>query len=486
MPHQSPLEPDAVTARAWLDAAGELALTRLAGAGIESSWPASEASEAARAGPAIGEGPMAGGMAAVLGVVESEARSALVTTAPGYLAYIPGGGLFATAVASFIGDILNRYTGLAAGAPGLVRLENDVLAWLAAQFGYGPKAAGLFTSGGSLATFTAVVAARERGMGLAGDLRCAAAYTSSQAHASVAGAFRLAGLRPENLRSVPVDHAFRMRPDRLAEMVREDRARGLTPIMVVAAAGTTNTGAVDPLAEIAALCAAEGLWLHVDGAYGGAFVLCEEGRRRLGGVDLADSITFDPHKGMFLPYGTGCLLFRDGVPKAEASGGDESYLRDVRSQDPSDAGPSPADFGLELSRPYRGLRLWAPLMLHGAAPFREALTEKLALATALHRGLKALADDGLPMEIVAEPQLTVVPFRLARLGGEAVSQWNARNAAFLEAVNRRGRCFLSSTLLPTTDGEALTLRACVLSHRTHRLQINQCLEDIASAVAEVG
>jgi aromatic-L-amino-acid decarboxylase len=328
--------------------------------------------------------------------------------------------------------------------------------------------------------FTAVVAAREARLEADADLRLAVGYASVQAHASVAAAFRLAGLPLRNLRAVPVDDAFRLRPDRLLAMVGEDRARGFTPFIVVATAGSVNTGAIDPLPPIAALCADEKLWLHIDGAYGGAFVLCQEGRRRLRGMELADSIVFDPHKGLFLPYGTGCLLLRDGAPPARA--GDHGYLRDVRSQGDEHAPASPADFGLELSRPFRGLRVWLPLMLHGAAAFREALAEKLELAATFHRGLEDLARQGLPVEIVAAPQLSVVAFRLSRLAAEPLDRWNRRNAVFLAAINAAGHCYLSSTLLPAVDGDAVTLRVCILSHRTHIEQIQHCLRDVRLAV----
>ncbi len=481
MPEHYDLEPDAATQVAWLEAAGKVALAHLASLENGPMVPGARSLDRAMGRPAIAEAPLAGGMAAALEIVARGAEAALATTAPGYLAYIPGGGLFATAIADLVADVFNRYTGIFEAAPALVGLENDVLSWLAAEFGYPPHAGGLFTSGGSLATFAALVAAREERVGSTGDLRLAVGYTSTQAHASIAAAFQLAGLAPRNLRAVPVDPSFRLRADRLREKVREDRARGLNPFIVIASAGTTNTGAIDPLTELAAVCEEERLWLHVDGAYGGAFVLCEEGRRRLAGIERANSIAFDPHKGLFLPYGTGCLLLRDGARRLGVPAGDDSYLRDVRSGLREPGSASPADYGLELSRPYRGLRLWLPLMLHGAGPFREALAEKLALADALHRGLEELASQGLPIEILAAPQLTVVPFRLGRRPGEAIEGWNARNAAFLGAINQRRRCFLSSTLLPVDDGDAFTLRPCVLSFRTHARHIDHCLEDVRLA-----
>nr|MDQ2860543.1 aminotransferase class V-fold PLP-dependent enzyme [Pseudomonadota bacterium] len=420
------LEPDAATQRAWLEAAAKIVLAHMASLASAPIVSDPRARDLGPGYPGVTETPLEGGADAALAIVARAAEAAFSTTAPGYLAYVPGGGLFAAAVADLVADVLNRYTGLTAAAPDLLGLENDVLSWLAGEFGYTSRAAGLFTSGGSLATLTAVVAAREERVGASNDPRLATGYASAQAHGSIAAAFRLAGLPPENLRAVPVDRAFRLQPDRLSDTVKEDRGRGRLPFIVVATAGSTNTGAIDPLPQIAALCTQEKLWLHVDGAYGGAFVLCEEGRRRLRGIELADSIAFDPHKGLFLPYGTGCLLLRDGLPSgarsaAQSTGtaaGDDSYLRDVRARAGEHAPASPADFGLELSRPYRGLRVWLPLMLHGAAAFREALAEKLALAAAFHRGLRESVRAGLPIEIVAAPQLTVVAFRLSRLSAE--------------------------------------------------------------------
>jgi aromatic-L-amino-acid decarboxylase len=264
-----------------------------------------------------------------------------------------------------------------------------------------------------------------------------------------------------------------MDPGALADAVKADRAQGLRPFLVVAAAGTTNTGAIDPLPAIADVCAEHGLWLHVDGAYGGAFVLCPEGREALRGIERADSITFDPHKGMFLPYGTGALLVRDGATLRRAHRDDADYLQDLELALHSGADMSPAEYGPELSRPYRGLGLWLPLMLHGARAFREALSEKLALARSLHEGLARLPE----VEIVDPPQLSIVAFRARRGAGEALADWNARNEAWMDAINARGHVLLSSTLLPGAEGPVFTLRGCVLSFRTHADRIEALLED---------
>jgi aromatic-L-amino-acid decarboxylase len=333
-----------------------------------------------------------------------------------------------------------------------------------------------------MANFTALVTARHHYFGDRGDYTLAMIYTSTQAHHSITKAVRMVGVPVANLRAVAVDELFRMDVEDLRRQISEDRHRGLRPFCVIAAAGTTNTGAVDPLAEIAQLCRDEDLWLHVDGAYGGAFVISPSGRPRLRGLADADSICFDPHKGMFLPYGTGCLLVRDGARLAAAHMGEADYLRDFDES----TTPSPAHLGPELSRPFRGLRLWLPLMLHGAKAFRDALEEKLALAQLCSEGLDRRIAAGKPLEIVARPQLSTVVFRLPRAPDESLADWNTRNVGLLDRINSRNRAYLSSTVLPVIDGLAVSLRVCVMSFRTHRERIEALLEDLDYALARIG
>jgi aromatic-L-amino-acid decarboxylase len=476
------LEPDSGTAAAWMDEVSRFVLDLLRqipdrpAQGLTGK-PAEQL--AAQLSIAIPERPLEGGITRALDIVGRSMDAGLETAGPGYLAYVPGGGLYAAGLADLIGDVGNRFTGYSMAAPGWVRLERDVLQWLAEQFGYGPRSEGLLTSGSSLANFGALVSARHHYFGDSGDYSRALVYTSTQAHHSIAKALTLAGIPRGNLRAVAVDELFRLDVDDLARAIARDRHRGLRPFCVIAAAGTTNTGAIDPLGELADLCAREDLWLHVDGAYGGAFVLSPTGRARLAGIERADSICFDPHKGMFLPYGTGCLLVREGQRLAAAHAGSADYLRDFEGQL-----PSPGTLGPELSRPFRGLRLWLPLMLHGAQAFRDALEEKLALAQRCVEGLDQRIAAGAPLELVARPQLSTVAFRLRRREGESIDEWNGRNVALLDAINRRGRAFLSSTELPVADGEsAVTLRVCVVSFRTHRERIDALLEDLDLALA---
>jgi len=393
------------------------------------------------------------------------------TPGPGYLAYIPGGGLFASAVAGLIADAVNRYTGLWLPAPGLVQLEVNVLRWMCRSVGYGEGSGGILTSGGSLANFSALVTARRERLGE--DFLDGVLYASDQVHHSVQKAAWLAGFADRHVRVVESDERFRLRVDRLAEQVQADRAAGRRPFLVVANGGSTNTGAVDDLEALAELCAREGLWLHVDAAYGGFFALTERGRRALRGMGRADSITLDPHKGLFLPYGSGALVVREATALRRAHSVHADYLPESQS-DPEHV--DFADISPELSRPNRGLAVWLPLALHGVGAFRWALDEKLDLARWAADELRHMPG----MELVAEPQLTVVPFRLSDRGLHPAAS-DARNRALLAAVNRRRRVFLSGTLLRGR----FVLRLCVLSFRTHRQRMEAALEDIREAVAEL-
>lgn len=406
-----------------------------------------------------------------LKIVTDAANIGINTTSPGYFGFIPAGGLYASALADFIAGVINRYTGLVETAPELVQLERDVARWLCRKFyGDAPAAGASLTSGGTLATLAAVVAARDRRP--LEDLRHAVGYASQQAHHCVAEAFRVAGLPPENLVKVPVDAHYRMDLALLKQSIAEDRRKGRKPFIVVGTAGSTITGAIDPLSELADLCAGQDLWFHVDAAYGGAFMLCEQGRRLLRGIEQADTITFDPHKGLFLPYGTGCLLFKSAATAGTKQWDDASYLDDWTSI-------TPDQFQLELTRPYRGLRLWLVLALYGARSFEDALAAKLVLAADLHKGL--LSIEGI--EVVCEPQLSIVVFRLARRSGEGVDDWNKRNIAFLKSINDRQRSFLTRAKLPThSGGNAVVVRACVLSHRTDSDNVARLLEDVGAAV----
>jgi aromatic-L-amino-acid/L-tryptophan decarboxylase len=384
---------------------------------------------------------------------------------PGYLAYIPGGGLFTAALAEFLAQGVNRYVGLWQPSPAVVQIEENVARWMCSLFDMPPGAQAVLTTGGSLANLSAMVTARHGRLG--DDFLDGTYYVSEQVHASVTKAASIAGFSRKHVRLVPTDDELRIDPDALREQIREDRAAGMRPFLVVASVGSTNTGAIDPVDTIADIAADEGLWLHVDGAYGGFFQLTDRGRALFHGVERADSVTLDPHKGLFLPYGTGGLIVRDGEAMRDAHFEGAAYLQDLS---PTSELPNYSEYSTELSREWRGLRVWMPLVLHGVAAFREALDEKLDLAQEVDAGLR---EDPL-LELPWVTQLTVTPFRLRDADDDA-------NKELLRRINASKRVFLSSTLV---HGR-YTLRVCIVSHRTHRDRVLECVDIVRRAAAEV-
>ncbi|MGH3466419.1 MAG: pyridoxal phosphate-dependent decarboxylase family protein [Thermocrispum sp.] len=382
------------------------------------------------------------------------ASDGIETAGPRYFGYIPSGGLYASAVADLLSCGLNRSTGLSGFSPALVAMEDGVIRWLCGQFGLSPTAGGVMTSGGSMAHLTAIVAARAERLGE--DFAGGTLYTTAQAHYSVAKAARIAGFPASSIRIVPTTRALRMDRAAAARMIAADRRAGLRPFLLVANAGTTSTGTVDKLGPLARLAAAEDLWFHVDAAYGGFFQLTERGRTRLRGIELADSLVVDPHKSLFAPYGTGMLLVRDTAPLQAAHSATGEYLRDLHPT----ALPHYANYGPELTRDFRGLRLWLPLWVHGVAAFRSALDEKLDLARSAYRTLRRHRDFETPLP----PDLSTVVFRAAGLD-------DVQNRRVLEAVNATGRAFLSGTVV---NGRYV-MRLCVLSHRSHACHVREAL-----------
>jgi aromatic-L-amino-acid decarboxylase len=393
------------------------------------------------------------------------------TIGPGYFAYIPGGGIYPAALADFIADTTNRFTGVWMAAPALVQLEANALDWLRDWMGFPPEGRGLFTTGGSMATFNAIVCARERPLGP--EIRRGVLYTSDQAHHSVLKSAKLAGIMPDRVRAIESDDRFRLRVDLLRDAIAADRGAGLTPFAVVSTAGTTNTGAVDPLDAIADVCNAEKLWHHIDGAYGAFFYLCDDLRDTLRGLPRADSLTLDPHKGMFLPYGTGALLVRDGATLRAAHEATAPYLP---------AMPHPEDFydpsqhGPELSRGFPGLRVWLSVKLFGAAAFRAAITEKRALTIDAARRVAELPG----VVIDAPPDLSLFAFHLTWPGATLADEDTATRA-LMDQTTAHGRVMVTGA---AAHGRFLG-RVCVLSFRTHQREIDALVEDMAATIQNI-
>ena len=411
---------------------------------------------------------------AVMSLIEHDVvRPGGHPASPGHLAYIPGGGLYHSALGDFLAAVTNKYAGVFFTGPGPVRMENLLVRWVADLVGYPATAGGTIASGGSLATLAAVATARDA-HGLKGaDYGAAAVYLTTQAHHCIEKALRIAGLGEAPIRHVAMDDRFRMRPEALSEAIAADRGAGLRPWLVAAAAGTTDVGAVDPLDAIATIAKREGCWFHVDAAYGGFFLLTEEGRSTLAGIERSDSVVLDPHKGLFLPYGSGMVIVRAVAQLAATHDSYGHYMQDA-VREPGEI--SPAEVSPELSKHFRALRMWLPLILLGTKPFRAALEEKLLLARYFYREVAALGFEVGPL-----PELSIVTFRWAPRG-MSLERANEINQALVDGVRHDGRVFLSSTML---DGR-FTLRLAALAFRTHRRTIDLAIRVLREQLAAIG
>jgi glutamate/tyrosine decarboxylase-like PLP-dependent enzyme len=408
----------------------------------------------------IGENPT--DMDTLIELVRNEVDGPSLNPASGgHLGYVPGGGVYPAALGDYLADVSNRFAGVYFASPGAVRMEHMLVRWMCDLVGYPEGAGGDLTSGGSIATLIGVHTAREA-LGLRSrHIESAVVYTTAHVHHSIGKALRIAGLGECVVRTVDMDDRYRMRSDALESTIADDAATGLRPWLVVASAGTTDTGAVDPLDAIADLCEHHGLWLHVDASYGGVFMLCHDGPAILKGIGRADSIQMDPHKGLFLPYGCGAVLVRDREKLRSAHTYRANYMQDASEPDDE---YSPADHSPELTRHFRGLRLWLPLKLFGVAPFRACLEEKLLLARYFHQEIRKI--DGF--EAGPPPELSVVTYRYVPPDRDA----DAFNKRLVTEVQHDGRVFISSTVL---DGN-FTLRMAALCFRTHLDRIDTALE----------
>lgn len=462
------LEPEGAQRQAWWSAVGAYAERFLANlpeapafvpdAGDSASLDASFAEEPVRLEPLLDN------------IREAVDTAGINPASGGHLGYIPGGGLFPSALGDYLADVTNRYSGVSFASPGAVRMEQELVSWMSRLVGFPDGAGGDLTSGGSVASLSAIVTAREAHGIRARDVADTCVYLTPQAHHCVDKALRVAGLGECLRRTVSMDERYRMDPQALASTMRQDRSAGLNPWLVVASAGTTDTGTVDPLAEVAQVTREQGAWLHTDASYGGFFRLCEEGRVALQGLESADSIVLDPHKGLFLPYGSGAVLVRDVQQLARAHAYEADYMQDARQ---AAHAYSPADLSIELSRPFRGMRLWLPLKLFGLRPFRAALAEKIWLARYFHQRLGAMPG----FRVGPAPDLSVVTYRYQPARGDA----NAFNQRLLRAVLGDGRVFISSTLL---EGQ-FTLRFAAVHFRTHLDTVEYLLECLQRCAAEL-
>jgi aromatic-L-amino-acid/L-tryptophan decarboxylase len=392
------------------------------------------------------------GVRAALDAAEQVLDESLAQTRPRFFGYVGSSGLESAVLADALA--MSHDVNLAAESAAALLVEQQTLGWVGRLVGY-PAAAGTVTSGGMLSNLTALMSARTRAFpesrrtGLVGVR--AAVYTSAEAHSSVERAVEVLGLGRDSLRSVPIDDRRRLDPRALAVAMAHDRAAGVTPLAVVATAGTTLTGAVDPIGLIADVAEGSGAWLHVDGAYGLPAACTEVAGPLFAGLDRADSVSVDAHKWLFVPKACGILLVRDPATLHAAFRHDASYMVEEEGY------THPVDGTMEYSRAFRSLKLWTALRAHGAQAFREAITTTIELARELAQAVRDRP--GLEL-LVAEPELSTVPFRRVPARGD-VDEHNLRLA---RAMQDDGRVYVTSAIV---DGQAC-LRPCIVNFRTTR------------------
>jgi len=385
---------------------------------------------------------------------------------PRFLAFIPSSPTWASVLGSFLAGGYNIFQGTWLESSGPSQIELTVTEWFRRWMGYPEGAGGLFTSGGSAANLIAIVAAREA----AGNPSLGTVYASEQTHASVSRAARIAGVDPALVRVVSTDDAFRIRPSRLVAAVRKDRAEGLEPFCLVANAGTTNTGSIDPLAELAGIARDEGIWYHIDAAYGGFAVLDPETRPLLDGIELSDSLSLDPHKWFFQPYETGCLLARDVTRLEAAFRIMPAYLQDAQW------GPEHINFcdrGLQLTRAFRALRVWLSVQRYGVAAHREEITRAIALARSAEARIRTEEE----LELLSPQCLGIVCFRYRGDGSVPVAALDNLNERIQDEIIQSEVAMMSSTRVK----DCFSLRFCVLNYRTTEEDLDLVLDRIVDA-----
>jgi len=401
---------------------------------------------------------------------ENVEQQGLSTVSGKFMGYIAPCSMYYGALGDYIAAITDPYVGDYANCPGGARMEHMLLSWMAGLVGYPGSALGNLASGGSMATLSAIVTAREAHGLKCEDYSRAVVYATELTHHCLAKGLHIAGLGGCATRYVDLDEHYKMDPLALADAITQDREQGLIPWMVVGSTGTTDLGSVDPLDAIADVAAEHKLWFHVDGAYGGFFILTEEVKHLFKGIERSDSVVMNPHKGLYTPFGLGALLVRDGELLYKSHYYTAGYLQDSYVDQEI---VSPADVGPELTRHFRALRLWLPLKLIGVAPFRAALGEKLLLTRYFYEKLKAEAG----FELGPYPELSVFAFRYVPETGDV----DAFNKNIIDAMRSDGRIFLSST---TLSGKYM-IRVNVLSYRTHLEQIDLAFDVLRDIIGSL-
>jgi aromatic-L-amino-acid/L-tryptophan decarboxylase len=388
---------------------------------------------------------------------------------PRFFAYIPTSPTWPSVIGDLLATGFNIYQGAWLESAGPSEIELVVIDWIRQWVGYPDTAGGILLSGGSAANMTALAAAADAKLGP--RRHAGTVYTSTQAHSSVLRATRVLGFPPEHVRILPVDDEFKIQLDALERAIDEDTAEGRRPFFVVANAGTTNTGSVDPLPDLAALCAERDLWLHADAAYGGFAMLTERGRRSLRGLALADSLTLDPHKWLYQPLEAGCCLVRDRELLRQSFYIAPDYLRDAEVS--GDRELNFSDVGIQLSRRSRALKVWLSVQYFGLDAFRATIDRCLDLTELGQR----YVEESDQLELMVPATLGVFCFRRRPDGVDDEAELEALNRRLVTKLMESGRGMVSTTIL---DGRC-AIRFCVLNHSSSEKDVLEVLRFFETA-----
>lgn len=384
-----------------------------------------------------------------------------------FMGYIPGGGIYTAAMADFIAAVTNPYASVYYASPGAATVENEVINWLKIVFEFPEDAVGSLLSGGSISNLVALTAARDKHQIKNEKIKNSAVYLSEQVHHSLQKALRIIGLEDIKLRYVPMDAHHRLNAAALVEMVEKDVQDGIYPFLLVGTAGTTDTGAVDPLNDLADIAQKHKMWFHVDAAYGGFFILGSR-KHLFKGINRADSLIVDPHKGMFLPYGAGAVLIKDKTSVLQSHYYTAHYMQDAMADELIQ---SPANISPELTKHFRGLRVWLPLQLHGIEPFKACLEEKLLLTEYFRIKLKELG-----FSVGPSPDLSVsyfwYPFE---------EDADTKNRQLMDIMHAKGDVYLSSSVIDNR----FVIRIAILAFRTKKESVDRAIEMIASSLESI-
>ncbi|MBL4705851.1 MAG: amino acid decarboxylase [Flavobacteriales bacterium] len=390
-----------------------------------------------------------------------------------HLAYVPGGGIPTAAAGDYLAAITNKYAGVFFAGPGAVRVENQMIKFCAEAIGFTGNYGGNLASGGSVANLIAITAGRDAHNIKGADFHKTVIYGSKHMHHCLDKSIRITGLKECVYRSIDLDDDFKLDALKFKRQVEADIAEGLNPFLVIGSAGTTNCGVIDPLDAIADICEEYNLWFHVDGAYGGLFCLLDEERPKFKGIERADSVVVDPHKTLFLPYGLGIALVKDVNHLSKSQFYEADYMQDTfENKDEI----SPAEVSPELTKHFRGLRMWLPLQIHGVAPFKATLREKILLTQYYKEQLMMIPN----MRIINEPELSIFAYRFED-PELSEKENNQINKNLIEEIHRDGKIFLSST---TLNGQ-ICLRVAILSFRSHLYEVDLALKEIKGKLESI-